>query len=173
MDERKQSPLLFRILDRLDSVIAPVILTILFIDVILQILSRVIPGNALPWTVEVGEVGLGALIWFGISVAVRDNNHVRFDLVVRGFPDKMKKYVATLGYTIFSVYLIWLAVLTVELLMQYRKLDSKTTILQISMFWIRLPILIGCVSATIRLLFKQYRILTNQEEAFAAGEHLD
>jgi TRAP-type C4-dicarboxylate transport system permease small subunit len=41
------------------------------------------------------------------------------------------------------------------------------------MFWIRLPILIGCVSATIRLIFKQYRILTNQEEPFAAGEHLD
>jgi TRAP-type C4-dicarboxylate transport system permease small subunit len=116
---------------------------------------------------------LGALIWFGISVAVRDNNHVRFDLVVRGFPDKIKKYVATLGYTIFTVYLVWLAVLTVELLMQYRKLDSKTTILQISMFWIRLPILVGCVSATIRLLFKQYRILSNKEEAFAAGEHLD
>ena len=93
MDERKQSPILFRILDRIDSLISPIIVIILFGDVLLQILSRVLPGNALPWTNEVGELGLGALIWFGISVAVRDNNHVRFDLVIKKLPASPQKSV--------------------------------------------------------------------------------
>ena len=173
MEEQKKTNLFFTILDRIDLAVAPTILVILFIDVILQILSRIIPGNALPWTVEVGESGLGALIWFGISVAVRNNNHVGFDLLVRSFPKSIRKAAGLFGYVCFTVYLFWLGLLTLELLMHYHKLDSRTTILDISMFWIRMPILIGCVVTLIRLVIKQYRIITNKEDVFVGGEHVD
>jgi len=173
MDEQKKPIGLFAVLDRVDMAIGPIILFILFIDVLLQIVSRVTPGNALPWTVEVGESGLGALIWFGISVAVRNNNHVQFDLLVRSFRKGLKKAVGLFGYLCFTVYLVWLGILTIELLQHYLKMDSRTTILDISMFWVRMPILVGCVTTVIRLLIKQYRIVTNQEDVFVGGEHLD
>ena len=127
----------------IDVSIAPIILVIIFVDILLQILSRILPGNALPWTVEVGETLLGFIIWFGISVAARNNNHITFDLVVRSFPPQAKKIMGLIAINLFILYLVWLGCATIELLQHYNKLDSKTTILQVSMFWVRLPILIA------------------------------
>ena len=170
MREDKRPHLLLRLLDAVDLAVAPVILALVFVDVLLQILSRVLPGNALPWTIEVGEACLGFIIWFGISVAVRNNNHISFDLLVRRFPETPKKFFALLGVNLFIFYLGWLGFATVELLQHYAKFESRTTILQINKFWVRLPILIGCVVTILRLAIKDYRLLTDQEQAFASGE---
>jgi TRAP-type C4-dicarboxylate transport system permease small subunit len=171
MAEPKKPNVLLRILDSIDMAIAPTILVIVFVDVLLQILSRVLPGNALPWTLEVGEALLGFMIWFGISVAARNNNHVSFDLIVRRFPHGPKKIIGLIGINLFIFYLGWLGLATIELLLHYQRFESRTTILQVSMFWVRLPILIGCITTIIRLAIKDYLVVTNQEQVFVSGEH--
>jgi len=170
MSDETKGNVLLRVLDGIDLAIAPTILVLVFVDVLLQILSRILPGNALPWTIEVGEACLGFMIWFGISVAARNNNHVSFDLLVRRFSDTPRKVFALLGVNLFIFYLGWLGFATVELLQHYAKFESRTTILQIDKFWVRLPILIGCVATILRLLIKDYRLITGREQAFASGE---
>ena len=170
MREPKKLNVLFRILDGVDLAIAPILLTIVFVVVLLQILSRVLPGNALPWTLEVGEALLGFIIWFGISVAVRNNNHVSFDLLVRRFPPSAKRIIGIVGINLFILYLAWLGMATVELLLHYQRYESRTTILQVNMLWVRLPILIGCLATIVRLVIKDYRVLTNREQVFVSGE---
>ncbi|HTZ41561.1 MAG TPA: TRAP transporter small permease [Syntrophales bacterium] len=173
MDDKRETNIGLRILDRIDVSIAPIILVIIFVDVLLQILSRILPGNALPWTVEVGETLLGFIIWFGISVAARNNNHITFDLVVRNFGPQPKKIMGLIAINLFIIYLVWLGGATIELLRHYHKLDSKTTILQVSMFWVRLPILIGCITTIIRLAIKEVLILRNREQAFSSGDLME
>jgi TRAP-type C4-dicarboxylate transport system permease small subunit len=170
MAKHKRTQAILRILDCIDLAVAPVILLIVFVVVLLQIVSRVLPGNALSWTIEVGETLLGFIIWFGISVAARNNNHVSFDLLVRKFPQAPKKALGLIGINLFILYLGWLALATIELLQHYVKFDSRTTILQVSMFWVRLPILIGCITTIVRLVIKNYLVITNREPVFASGE---
>jgi len=170
MDKHKRTQTVFRILDDIDLALAPIILGIVFVVVLLQIVSRVLPGNALSWTIEVGETLLGFIIWFGISVAARNNNHVSFDLLVRKFPQAPKKALGLIGINLFILYLGWLALATIELLQHYVKFDSRTTILQVSMFWVRFPILIGCLTTIVRLVIKDYLVITNREPVFASGE---
>jgi TRAP-type C4-dicarboxylate transport system permease small subunit len=170
MGENTKTNIVFRILDGIDMAVAPIILVIVFVDVLLQILSRVLPGNALPWTLEVGEALLGFMIWFGISVAARNNNHVSFDLLVRRFPHGPKRIVGLIGINLFIFYLGWLGLATIELLQHYHKFESRTTILQVSMFWVRLPILIGCITTVVRLVIKDYLVITDQEQVFVSGE---
>jgi TRAP-type C4-dicarboxylate transport system permease small subunit len=170
MDKHKRTQTVLRILDGIDLALAPIILVIVFVVVLLQIVSRVLPGNALSWTIEVGETLLGFIIWFGISVAARNNNHVSFDLLVRKFPQAPKKALGLIGINLFILYLGWLALATIELLQHYVKFDSRTTILQVSMFWVRLPILIGCITTIVRLVIKNYLVITNREPVFASGE---
>jgi TRAP-type C4-dicarboxylate transport system permease small subunit len=170
MDKHKRTQTVLRILDGIDLALAPIILVIVFVVVLLQIVSRVLPGNALSWTIEVGETLLGFIIWFGISVAARNNNHVSFDLLVRKFPRAPKKVLGLIGINLFILYLGWLALATIELLQHYVKFDSRTTILQVSMFWVRLPILIGCITTIVRLVIKNYLVITNREPVFASGE---
>ena len=152
-----------RIVETVEMAIGPIILFIIFADVFMQVLSRIIPGNAISWTVEVGEILLGALIWFGISTGVKMNSHVGFDLIVGGVNARWKKYLGIWNILVFIVYLVLLGTFTVELLRYYQKLDSKSTILRISMFWVRLPILLGCVMTSIRLVVKLVKVALGRE----------
>ncbi len=170
MSEPTKPNIVFRILDSIDLAVAPILLTVALVVVLLQILSRILPGNALPWTLEVGEALLGFIIWFGISVAARNNNHVGFDLLVRRFPPGVKRIIGLIGINLFILYLAWLAMATVELLAHYQRFESRTTILQVNMFWVRLPILIGCLATTVRLVIRDYRVVTNREQVFVSGE---
>ncbi len=158
-----------RIVEAVEGVIGPLILVIIFVDVFLQVLSRMIPGNAISWTVELGEILLGALIWFGMSTGVKMNTHVGFDLVIRSVNRTWKKRLGIWNILVFIVYLVLLGVFTAQLLKYYQKLDSKSTILQISMFWVRMPILVGCVMTSIRLIVKLVNVVRGRELMYDDG----
>ena len=137
--------------------------------VFLQILSRVLPGNTISWTLEVSEMLLGALIWMNISVGIISGAHVSFDLIVRRMPHRMQKFFVLLNNAIFIVYLLLLGGFTVQVLDYYLVLGARSTILGISMFWVRMPILIGCVVTIVRLCIKEYRIFTDRETSYFAS----
>jgi TRAP-type C4-dicarboxylate transport system permease small subunit len=153
-------------LKNIDSIVGYSILFIILVVVFLQIMSRVLPGNAISWTLEVGEMLLGALIWINISVGVLNNSHVSFDLIIRRLPRRAQKAMALINNGIFIGYLLLLGAFTVQVLDYYLVLGAKSTILQINMFWVRMPILIGCIMTIIRLSIKQYRIYTNKETTY-------
>ena len=155
-------------LKNLDGTVGYLLLFVILVVVFLQIMSRVLPGNTISWTLEVSEMLLGALIWLNISVGIISGAHVSFDLVVRRLPHKAQKFVVLLNNAIFIVYLVLLAAFTVQVLDYYLVLGAKSTILQISMFWVRMPILIGCVLTIIRLCIKEYRIFTDKETKYFA-----
>jgi TRAP-type C4-dicarboxylate transport system permease small subunit len=159
-----------KFIKNIDVYIIPIILLVILVDVVLQVVSRLLPGNAISWTVEVGQILLGALIWMGLSVGVLQNAHVGFDMIVKKFPPKTKKIFGLIDNGLFIAYLVFLGSFTTQLLYYYTKLGSKTIILGISMFWVRMPILLGCILATIRLLMKEYRIFKDKEIAFTDEE---
>lgn len=152
----------------LDGTVGYLLLFVILVVVFLQIMSRVLPGNTISWTLEVSEMLLGALIWLNISVGIISGAHVSFDLVVRRLPHRLQKFVVLLNNAIFIAYLVLLAAFTVQVLDYYLVLGAKSTILQISMFWVRLPILIGCIVTIIRLCIKEYRIFTDKETKYFA-----
>jgi len=155
-------------LKNLDGTVGYLLLFVILVVVFLQIMSRVLPGNTISWTLEVSEMLLGALIWLNISVGIISGAHVSFDLIVRRLPHRIQKFVVLLNNAIFIAYLVLLAAFTVQVLDYYLVLGARSTILQISMFWVRLPILIGCIVTIIRLCIKEYRIFTDKETKYFA-----
>lgn len=166
MVQQKKAHVVFRVLDKMEVALGPIVLLLIFIDVCLQVLSRIVPGNAFSWTVELGETMLGALIWFGIGIAVTTNSHVGFDLLVSRLSPKWKKYAGIWNIGLFCLYVVLLGIFTIQLLQSYLELTFKLPILQIGMFWVRLPILVGCVLAFIRLVIKAARVGTGREEMY-------
>ncbi len=160
-----------KILDKLDFVVCGIITLALFIDIMLQVLSRVLPGNALPWTLELGEALLGALIWLGISAGVKQDSHVGFDLVTKRFHAEQRKYFGLFANLLFMAFLIILAYFTNMLLGYYMQYGSTATILPVSMVVIRAPIFIGCIASVIRLCIKQYNVFTGKEVMFADADY--
>ena len=144
-------------LKNIDSIISTIFLIMIFIDVMLQIISRITPGNAIFWTVEVGEMLLAAVIWMTIGPAVLSNSHVRFDLILIRLPRKTQKYLFIIGNIVFAVFLIILAVLLSELMIFYKNHNSVTTGLGWNKFYVRIPMFVGCIVGAIRLTIQSWQ----------------
>jgi len=142
----------------LDSIIASLLVIMIFLDILLQVISRLTPGNAISWTLEVGQMLLAAVIWMGIGPGVSDDAHVRFDLILNKTPPKTRQYMIAIGDIIFACFMITLAVFTVQLLRFYAGNNSRTTVLGWSKAIIRLPMLIGCLVAAGKLLYQSVLI---------------
>jgi TRAP-type C4-dicarboxylate transport system permease small subunit len=159
---------------RLDEIAAGLILIGIFVDVALQVISRLTPGNAIFWTVEVGEMLLAALIWMAVGPATLSNSHVRFDLVLLKMPPKMRKYLYIFGNIIFAFFLLLIAFFLIQLMNFYKHNNTVTTGLQWNKFYVRIPMLLGCVIGTIRLFIQAWKFAAGRlrlpiEEAFSAA----
>ena len=144
------------VLKRLDVGIAGVLLAAAFINVLLQVLTRVTPGNAIPWTVEMGEILLAAIIWMGLGMGVVNNTHVRFDLVLTKLPRSQKKVFYIIGNIVFAIFLLILAYYTIDLLAFYLRVNNRTPSLRWNRAIIRAPVLIGCVLGAARMLLQAW-----------------
>ena len=150
------------ILKRLDVTVATLLLLAVFIDILLQILSRLIPGNSIPWTVEMGEILLAGIIWMGIGLGVLNNSHIRFDLLLTKLPYKQKKIFYIIGNIVFAVFLLILAYYAIELIRFYIKSGTRTTSLRWNKAIIRAPVLIGCVVGAVRMLMQAWFFATEK-----------
>lgn len=138
----------------------------IFLVVCLQVLSRSLPGHSIPWTLEVGEILLGALIWFGIFVGIFTNSHISFDLIISKFPKKIRKFFEIINVFIFIVYLGLIAYVIIPTLQFHLKVGTQTVILGINIFWVRLPIFIGCILGVLSLLIILIKTLRNEAETY-------
>lgn len=162
---QKQHPII-RFIDNVDSIAVGLIMIVIFVDVMLQITTRILPIRAFAWTNELGEIMLSWLIWVGISAAVKSNNHIGFDLFVSRLSPTGKKIMGVVNMGLFGLYLSLLAYLTWGMIQLYLRRISMTPILGISMYWVRMPIFVGCLAAVLRLLIKEYNIITGKEKMY-------
>lgn len=151
---------------KFEAYLAAIVMAIIFIDVLLQILSRILPGQSLAWTGELGEIMMGCLIWFGTSAGIELDKHVAFDIFIKGRSAKLRKYVGILACTLFLAYLVTLGIMTFSLLRFYVEGGQVSTILRIPNYIVRAPILLGCILGSIRLIRKIYLVATGKIEMF-------
>jgi TRAP-type C4-dicarboxylate transport system permease small subunit len=142
---------------RLDEIISGILLIAIFADVALQVISRLTPGNAIFRTVEMGEILLAALIRMSVGTAVLRNSHVRFDLILLKMPPKMRKYLYIFGNIVFAVFLLMIAVILVQLMDFYKHHNTVTTSLQWNKFYVRMPMLAGCLIGAARLIAQAWQ----------------
>ena len=153
---------LLNFLKRLDVTIVTLLMFAIFINVMLQILSRILPFRVVPWTVEMGEILLAAVIWMGIGLGVLSNSHIRFDLILSKLHYKTKKKFYIVGNIIFAIFLLILAYHTVSLLGFYIKTNTRTPQLRWNRAFIRAPVLIGCIIGSVRMLIQAWLFATNK-----------
>lgn len=143
----------FDIVKRLDIIASGILLILIFIDVILQVLTRFLPDIVtVKWTVEMGSILMCALLWVGMGQGIANDKHIRFTMVVEFLPSKVQKYLRVFSDLVFAAFCAVLAYHTVTMLQFYADHNNVTTILQWGKQWTKLPMLIGLIIGVIRLL---------------------
>ena len=159
-------------LKRLDVVVVTLIMIAIFINVMLQIFSRIMPVRVVPWTVEMGEILLAAVIWMGLGLAVLNNTHVRFDMLLAKLPYKTKKILYVIGNLVFAVFMCILAYHTITLLQFHIRLNNRTPMLGWNRAYIRMPVLIGSAVGALRMLIQAWMFATDKIP-LPSGDHIE
>ena len=143
----------FDIVKRLDIIASSAVMILIFIDVMLQVFTRITPNTiAVRWTVEMGSILLCAMIWVGLGQGISNKAHIRFTMIVEMFPKKIQKIFDIIGDLVFMAFCCVLAYYTWKMLQFYAINHTATTILRWGKQWTKLPMFIGLVVAAIRLL---------------------
>ena len=158
----EDKPSILNFIKRLDVFIVTLLMLFLFLNIVLQIASRLTPGRIVHWTVEMGEILIVAVIWMGIGLAVINNTHVRFDMVLSKLPHKTKKIFYIVGNIIFAGFLLMLAYYTIDMLSFHIRVNNRTPALRWNRAIIRAPVLIGCVIGAIRLFIQAWGFATEK-----------
>lgn len=141
-------------ISRIDYFLIAILVTAIFVDVMLQVLGRLTPGSSFSWTVEMGQILLGALIWLGISVGVREGTHVSFDMLVERLPKKVQDVIRIVDDVCFIVYLVCLCYFSYTMISTYFRLGKMSSLLHVNIGYLRLPMLIGSAFGALVLVIK-------------------
>lgn len=154
------------LLKKVDTIIITILVFALFLIIGLQILSRLLPGNAISWTIELGEILMVYMVWLGIASVACEDGHTKVDLLYRKFPPKAQHIAHTVGSALTVLYLLLLAWFVVGAINQYLTLNQGTVLLNINMAWVRLPLLVGSLLMAVTVILKEiefYREMSPKE----------
>jgi TRAP-type C4-dicarboxylate transport system permease small subunit len=79
-----------RITSVVENVIAVSLLCLAVVCGMLQVFSRYILANPMPWTEELARYAFIGTVFFGAVIAVRERQHVAMDLLLKSLPEKAK-----------------------------------------------------------------------------------
>lgn len=101
---------IFKIIDKIINITSVVFLSLMLIFVVLQIIMRYVFNAPLVWSEELARYCMFFMIFIGCMIAMKDNDHLKVDIVINALPKRAKAVVNIINKLIsfvFLVILIW------------------------------------------------------------------
>lgn len=144
----------FSHIGRLDYYMQPFLTFCLLFVLILQIMSRYIRGLSLPWTLEVITFLFGAMVWFGVSTAIKEGGHVGITFFVDLLPRRAQAWLEVVQLVLLGLFLGVIAYFAITSLQFYYARDSRTPALRLPYYIARFPVVPGILYAYYRIIEK-------------------
>ena len=158
-----------RALDRIENAMAAMAIMLLVgitCAVCLEVFMRYVVNQPLTWVVELSEYALLYICFLGTAWALRNDNHVKVDIVLNTLPPRVRNVLGVisslLGLSIAAILLIWGTLATWE---KFETGAYNPTVVEFPSWIVLLCIPLGS-------LFLGIRFLRNLVE-YAAGTHED
>lgn len=142
-------------LDRLESYICQVLLSVFVTLLFGQIVARQVFGTSITWIEELSVILFVWFAYFGASYAARMAAHNRVTFHIRMMPRQMGRIVEAVGdafWILFNVVFLWYAVKYLSALKPFVKAQT----LGWPMKWVMAPMVAAFVLMTIRILQVNY-----------------
>ncbi|WP_240375952.1 TRAP transporter small permease [Bacillus piscicola] len=130
----------------------------------LDVLFSNLLNQSIPWVLEVTEYSLVFLTFLGAAWLLRDDGHIKFDLVLQYLPGRAQylfRIISSLiGFFVSLVITFFGSVITIEM---YHKAAYTDAILQVPRFILLFIIPIGFLFITIEFLRNMVTLLTEKK----------
>jgi TRAP-type C4-dicarboxylate transport system permease small subunit len=94
--------------------IAAAVLALLAVMTFCDVIARYFFNSPLSFTVEVTEIAMGVIVYFGVGLVTQDNGHISVDIVTLRLSDwwrallRLMTNVVALGFLALMVWRLWL-----------------------------------------------------------------
>ncbi len=96
------------------KIIAAALLAAMFVTFLLQIFSRYVLVTPFGWTLELCLILWVWIVFFGCSFLVREQDHVRFDIVYLAAPRRVRQGLALISCAAIAGGMAWMFLPTLE-----------------------------------------------------------
>ena len=118
-----------------------VLVSLMVIDVNIGVFCRYVLNSALSWTEELSRYCMVWAAYLGMSLALRDNQHMGLYSIVERFSPKVRCYLELVSRTFMMIFLVVLLAYSLRHLKVVKIQNSPA--MEISMFWPYLGVTVG------------------------------
>ncbi|MDR9860178.1 TRAP transporter small permease [Treponema socranskii] len=154
---------IIKFLRNIDYHIQPILMSALLITALIQVLYRFVHFIKTPWTLELITFLFSASVWFGISIAIKENIHVGIEVVYKLFPVKIRKILKIFNNLFFMIMMIFLGYLGTHALIGYFRSQTLAPATHLPYWFLRSPCVFGSILSVYRIIEKIHGILTGKD----------
>lgn len=110
-----------------EEVVCSVLLVILMSVLGVQVFFRYVLYKSLAWNEELARFVFIWIVYLGISLGAKRNEHIRVVIFTKIFPESWRKplsYITDFGWFAFCVYIFWLGVQMLQTMFHYKHLSA-------------------------------------------------
>lgn len=130
-----------KIFNKLEEWIGGTLFIILFAVMLLQIFSRQVLDSPLIWSEELSRFIFVYVGILGISIAIKNKQHVMIDFIYSRFSDKLKKYVSTFIELVVLACLLFFLYFGFKVALKKQELEIVSLNISYIWFYISLPVI--------------------------------
>jgi TRAP-type transport system small permease protein len=163
---REAEKMFIKLLEKIQLTIGLISLSIFFIAIIFQIVSRYL-GIAVIWTEEVANYSFIWAVFMGAAVMLNRREHFSFDFLQRKLKGKSKAYLDIFNDTILCLFSIALLIYGIQAVQNFWNYNwASLPMLKMGYVWISIPIM-GATMAiyTFTHLINHIKVVIRKEVA--------
>lgn len=154
---------LSKLMDKIINVFLGVSLTVIVIFVFSNVIFRYIFNSGIMWAPELSRYIFIWMTFIGAIAVLKSNQHLAVNMVVKRFPENLKKHVIILGNLIILGILYFVIVGSWKMTIINKNSSSPATGLPLSFIYIS-GLVLG-ISMGLIILLNTYKLLTNKASA--------
>ena len=125
----------------------------LFVQVVLRYGFR----TGTMWADETAKYSFQWLIYLGISLAMKRDQHIRIDAALSLWPKKLREAVKNISFVVMLVFGLYIAAAGVEYTVRVFKTDAIASMIHVRMGFVYLAIPVGFSLMCIRIAQRLYK----------------
>ncbi|MDO5022086.1 MAG: TRAP transporter small permease [Eubacteriales bacterium] len=129
----------------------------------IQVIMRYVFASSLAWSEEISRYIFIWFTFFGISYAIRNNSHIRIDILQTTFP-KLEKPMEIIGDIFFFAFCVYMIGPSITTLKGLWKTWQTSPAMEIPMFFVYISLLFGFILSILRLLQKYYMLIFKKRD---------
>lgn len=156
------------VIDKIASVVTVALMTFLTILIGYSVFMRFAFNNPVAWQYEVTLVCLAWVVFIGMSITFRQDEHMRLEFISNAMPEKVRNYWLALMDLITLGFLAWAGYLSIGVIQNAMPTLYQTIPVSRGFFYMPFPI--GCAFSICHIINTNYKRITGANKAAASAE---